>query len=97
MNVDFGFLIWINPDMTPQILEERLIDFAVTIVDVVEALPSSKAGNHIANQLIRSTIINHQSNRLACGFRRPISARPALVVLWMQDRTLRTGLMRILC
>lgn len=40
--------------MTPQILEERLIDFAVTIVDVVESLPSSKAGNHIANQLIRS-------------------------------------------
>ena len=40
--------------MTPQILEERLIDFAVTIVSVVEALPSSKAGNHIANQLIRS-------------------------------------------
>ncbi len=54
MNVDFGFLIWINPDMTPQLLEERLIDFAVTIVGVVEALPSSKAGNHIANQLIRS-------------------------------------------
>ena len=40
--------------MTPQILEERLIDFAVTIVSVVEALPNTKAGNHIANQLIRS-------------------------------------------
>lgn len=40
--------------MTPQILEERLIDFAVTIVSVVESLPNSKAGNHIANQLIRS-------------------------------------------
>jgi hypothetical protein len=37
--------------MTPQILEERLIGFAVTIVGVVEALPRSKAGNHIANQL----------------------------------------------
>ena len=40
--------------MTPQILEERLIDFAVIIVGVIEALPNSKAGNHIANQLIRS-------------------------------------------
>ena len=40
--------------MTPQILEERLIDFAVIIVSVVEALPNSKAGNHIANQWIRS-------------------------------------------
>ena len=43
-----------GPAMTPQILEERLIDFAVLIVSVVEALPNSKAGNHIANQLIRS-------------------------------------------
>jgi four helix bundle protein len=40
--------------MTPQILEERLIDFAVMIIGVVESLPNSKAGNHITNQLIRS-------------------------------------------
>jgi len=40
--------------MTPQILEERLIHFAVMIVSVVEALPNTKAGNHIGNQLIRS-------------------------------------------
>lgn len=40
--------------MTPQLLEERLIDFAVRIVGVVESLPSSKAGNHIAGQLVRS-------------------------------------------
>ena len=39
---------------TPQILEDRLIDFAVIIVGVVEALPNSMGGNHIANQLIRS-------------------------------------------
>ena len=39
---------------TPQALEDRLIDFAADIINVVEALPSSKAGNHIANQLIRS-------------------------------------------
>ena len=35
-------------------LEERLIDFAVRIVTVVERLPESKAGNHIARQLVRS-------------------------------------------
>ena len=40
--------------MKPQDLEDRLIDFAVAIVDVVEALPNSKAGSHIAGQLIRS-------------------------------------------
>ena len=37
-----------------QDLEDRLIDFAMAIVDVVEALPYSKAGSHIAGQLIRS-------------------------------------------
>jgi four helix bundle protein len=40
--------------LKPQDLENRLIDFAVTIVGIVEALPDSKAGNHIGGQLIRS-------------------------------------------
>ena len=40
--------------MKPRELEERLIDFAVDVIDVIEALPNSKAGNHIANQLVRS-------------------------------------------
>jgi four helix bundle protein len=34
-------------------LEDRLIDFASGIIDVVEALPNSRAGNYIAGQLIR--------------------------------------------
>jgi len=37
-----------------QDLENRLIDFAVSIIRVIEELPSSKAGNHIAGQLLRS-------------------------------------------
>ena len=40
--------------MTPQEPEDRLIDFAVTVIDVVEALPNTKAGNHVGGQLIRS-------------------------------------------
>jgi len=40
--------------MKPGELEDRLIDFAVDMIDVIEALPNSKAGNHIANQLVRS-------------------------------------------
>ena len=40
--------------MTAQELEERLIDFAVAIIGVVEALPNTKAGTHIAGQLVRS-------------------------------------------
>jgi len=39
-----------------QKLEDRLMEFAAMIVDVVEALPNSKAGNHISNRLIRSGV-----------------------------------------
>jgi four helix bundle protein len=35
-------------------LEERLIDFAVTIADIIEALPNTRLGNYIAGQLVRS-------------------------------------------
>jgi four helix bundle protein len=35
-------------------LEERLLNYAVTIIRLVEQLPSSKAGNHVAGQLLRS-------------------------------------------
>jgi four helix bundle protein len=35
-------------------LEERLTSFAVNIIQVAESLPSTKTGNHIARQLIRS-------------------------------------------
>ena len=34
-------------------LEDRLIDFSVRIIDIVEKLPNTRTGNHIANQLIR--------------------------------------------
>ena len=34
-------------------LEDRLIDFAVAMIDIAEALPSTRAGNHIAGQLVR--------------------------------------------
>ena len=40
--------------MTAQALEDRLIDFAVAVIGVVESLPGTKTGNHIAGQLIRS-------------------------------------------
>src|SRR5690606_18432648 len=35
-------------------LEERIVEFSSRIIDVVESLPSSRAGNYIAGQLIRS-------------------------------------------
>jgi four helix bundle protein len=35
-------------------LEERLVDFSVRIINVVETLPNTRVGNHIAGQLVRS-------------------------------------------
>ncbi len=35
-------------------LEERLINFAVLIVQIVESIPKTRAGNHLAGQLIKS-------------------------------------------
>lgn len=35
-------------------LEERLIDFSLLIIDIVEKLPDIRSGNHIAGQLLRS-------------------------------------------
>ncbi len=35
-------------------MEDRLIDFAVLIIDVVESMPRTRATKHIAGQLLRS-------------------------------------------
>lgn len=35
-------------------LEERLINFAVLIVEITETMPDTKAANHLAGQLLRS-------------------------------------------
>ncbi len=35
-------------------LEERLIEFSVFIIEIVNEMPSSKAGNHLSGQLVRS-------------------------------------------
>ena len=35
-------------------LEERLLEYSVRIIKIVEQLPTTKAGNHVAGQLLRS-------------------------------------------
>lgn len=40
--------------MNKNTLEERLIDFAVRIITIVNELPNNKAGSHLGSQLIRS-------------------------------------------
>ena len=40
--------------MTPNGLSDRLLEFAVRVGKVVEALPENRVGRHVAGQLIRS-------------------------------------------
>jgi four helix bundle protein len=48
----------LNPEQKPASrrydLEARLLEFAAIIIDVSEKLPNSRAGNHLAGQLLRS-------------------------------------------
>ena len=37
-------------------LEDRLVEYSCRMIDVVEALPGTRAGNYIASQLIKSCI-----------------------------------------
>ena len=49
-------------------LEERLLRFTERLVDVVEALPPKRVGNHIANQLTRcgtSSLANYSEAQSA--------------------------------
>jgi len=41
-------------NMNKHDLEERLISFAVLIIEIVEEMPDTKAANHLAGQLLRS-------------------------------------------
>ena len=40
--------------MNKKDLEERLIKFSVTVMEIANEVPNKKAGNHLAGQLIRS-------------------------------------------
>ena len=35
-------------------LEERLLEYSVRIIEIIERLPNTKAGNHVAGQLLKS-------------------------------------------
>ncbi len=40
--------------MDSETLENRLIEFAQIIISITDQLPDSRAGNHVASQLLRS-------------------------------------------
>jgi len=35
-------------------LEERLLEYSVRIIKIVEQLPNTRTGNHVAGQLLKS-------------------------------------------
>ncbi len=41
------------PKKTKYDLEDRLLEFAVAVVELTDDLPNTRAGNHIAGQLFR--------------------------------------------
>jgi len=43
-------------------LDERLLEFSVSIIRITEALPHSRAGNHVASQLLRSGTSAHPNH-----------------------------------
>lgn len=43
-------------------LDERLLDFSVGIIRLTEELPSTRAGNHVAGQLLRSGTSPHPNH-----------------------------------
>jgi four helix bundle protein len=53
--------------MTPDELAEQLVDFAVRIGKVVDALPDTRLGRHIAGQLVRSGTAPAPNYEEACA------------------------------
>ncbi len=48
-------------------LEERMLDFAALVGKVVDAIPETRLGRHIADQLVRSGISPAPSYAEACA------------------------------
>ena len=53
--------------MEPDDLSERLLDLAVRVGKVVDALPNSRLGKHIAGQLVRSGTAPAPNYEEACA------------------------------
>jgi four helix bundle protein len=51
----------------PEQLSDRLLDFAVAIIKITDALPNTVAGRHVAGQLIRAGTSCGSNYEEACG------------------------------
>ncbi len=45
---------WVSEAYFPNKLEERLVDFAVQVIQLSDQLPKTRAGNHLGGQIVRS-------------------------------------------
>jgi four helix bundle protein len=53
--------------MTPEEMADRLLDFAVRVGRVVDALPDTRLGRHVAGQLVRCGTSPPPNYEEACG------------------------------
>jgi four helix bundle protein len=51
----------------PEQLSDRLLDFAVEIIKITDALPNTVAGRHVAGQLIKAGTSCGSNYEEACG------------------------------
>ncbi len=65
-----------------ELLSDRLVDFAVEVIKIVDALPKTVAGKHVGGQLIRAGTSGGSNYEEACGAEsRPDFAHKMSIVL----------------
>jgi len=77
-------------------LSDRLIDFAVRVGKVVDALPSTRMGRHIAGQLIRSGTSPAPNYAEACGAQSPNDFSHKLAIALKELRETRCWIQLIM-
>lgn len=54
-------------DQKPEQLADRLLDFAVEIIKITDALPNTVVGRHVAGQMVRAGTSCGSNYEEACG------------------------------
>ena len=76
-------------------LEERLLAFAANVIEVAEALPGTRTGNHVAGQLLRSGTSPLPNHGEAQAAESPADFRHKLKVCLKELRETRRWLLLI--
>ncbi len=65
-------------------LEERLLEYSVRIIKIVEQLPNTRAGNHVAGQLLRSGTSPYPNHGEAQAAESPRDEWTSNIECWMR-------------